>query len=412
LHKAKKGKVVVVGVGRVGLPLALLLADRGFLVYGLDTDPRILKALRQRRMPFLEHGGQAMLDRHLGHRFIPTENVADAEKADVVILTLGTPLDEHMNPVISELERAVSQMLPFLHKGQLLILRGTVSPGTTNYFRRFLERHTRFRVGRDFGLAFCPERIAEGHALQELPEIPQLVGADDTTSRRRAEKFFRNITPHIQAGDTVSVELAKLFTNMYRYIDFAIANEFMIIAHQHDRKIHDILSLVNWKYKRGGLKQPGLTGGPCLYKDGFLLVGRSPFSELFTVSWKVNENVPAFLIEQIRTLIPLEGAKVAILGLAFKREIDDTRNSLSYKAKKIFVAAGANVFLHDPYVPSQSLEKVLHGADVVFLAMNHRYYLRRRKEIAKLSKRDAVVCDVWNSFLTGKIIYRVGDLRV
>lgn len=412
MRKTEKGKVVVVGVGRVGLPLALFLADRGFHVYGLDTDPRILKALRQRRMPFLEHGGQSMLDKHLGHRFIPTENVADTATADVVILTLGTPVDEHMNPVFSDLERAVSQILPFLCKGQLLVLRSTVSPGTTTYLRRFLERHTRFRIGRDLGLAFCPERIAEGHALQELPEIPQLVGADDMASRRRAVTFFRNITPHTLVGDTVSVELAKLFTNMYRYIDFAIANEFMIIAHQHERRIYDILSLVNWKYKRGGLKKPGLTGGPCLYKDGFFLIGRSPFSELITVSWKVNETVPAFLIDQIRKLKMLEGAKVAILGLAFKREIDDTRNSLSFKAKKIFLAAGANVFLHDPFVPSQRLENVLHEADVVFLAMNHKYYVRRKKEIARLSKRDAVVCDVWNLFLTGKVIYSIRELRV
>ena len=185
-----------------------------------------------------------------------------------------------------------------------------------------------------------------------------------------------------------------------------------MLAHQHQRKIYEILPLVNWRYKRAGLKQPGFTGGPCLYKDGFFLINKSPFSELITVSWKVNETVPAFLIEQIRALKPLEGAKVAILGLAFKREIDDTRNSLSFKAKKIFLAEGANVFLHDPYVPSDRFDNVVEGADVVFVAMNHKYYASQKKRILRLAKADAVICDIWNLFREGRILYSCRSSKV
>lgn len=400
-----KQTVTVVGMGRVGLPLALFLAERGFRVFGLDTNSAILETLHRGHMPFIEHGAQALLVKHLGRSFFPTEDVADIAKAAVILLTLGTPVDEHLNPDFSQLERAITQMVPFLKRGQLLVLRSTVSPGTTAYLRRFLERHAGFRIGRNLLLAFCPERIAEGYALEELPQIPQVIGADDQASRRAATAFFKNITPNILASDSVSVELAKLFTNMYRYIDFAIANEFMMLAHQHQREIYEILPLVNWRYKRAGLKQPGFTGGPCLYKDGFFLINKSPFSELITVSWKVNETVPAFLIEQIRALKPLEGAKVAILGLAFKREIDDTRNSLSFKAKKIFLAEGANVFLHDPYVPSDRFDNVVKGADVVFVAMNHKYYASQKKRILRLAKADAVICDIWNLFREGRILY-------
>ncbi len=411
LRNRRKQTALVVGLGRVGLPLALFLAEREFLVFGLDGDRAVLDGLRRRRMPFLERGAETLLDKHLGNRFVLTENIADTSKANVIIITVGTPVDEHLNPVFSGLESAIGQMLPFLRKGQLLALRSTVSPGTTAYLRRFIERNTSFQVGRDLMLAFCPERIAEGHSLEELPEIPQLIGADEERSRHGALAFFKKVTPKVLVSDTVSVELAKLFCNMYRYIDFAVANEFMMVAHEHQRKIYEILRLVNWGYKRGGVKQPGLTGGPCLYKDGFFLISKVPFSELITVSWKVNETVPAFLIEHIRRLKPLEGAKVVILGLAFKREIDDTRESLSFKAKKIFLAEGAEVFLHDPYVPSERFDAAVRDADVVFVAMNHRYYMRRKSQISKLAKRNAVICDVWNLYGTGKIIYQRGELE-
>lgn len=403
--------VAIVGLGRVGLPLGLYLADRGFQVYGIDIRQELIDQLLAHQMPFIEAGAGALLEKYVPRRLKPTTDPAAISRCRTVILTLGTPVDEHINPVYDQLTGAVRGLLPHLRAGQLLVLRSTVSPGTTALLRRFLDQHTPLRVGRDLFLAFCPERIAEGHSLEELPEIPQIVGSDDAASQRRAVAFFRPIAPQVLAGRSIEAELAKLFCNMYRYIDFAIANEFMMIADTYEADIYRVLRLANQGYKRAGLKSPGLTSGPCLYKDGFFLVNRIPFAELISLSWRIHETTPAYLIERIKRHADLREAKVAILGMAFKREIDDVRNSLAFKARKILIAEGASVVMHDPYVPSASYAEALRGASVVLIAMNHAAYRRQgRAMLLRHAPAEALVCDIWNLLGRG-ILYRVGDLK-
>jgi len=404
--------VAVVGLGRVGLPLALVFARTGFRVNGIDISEDLLARLLRKEMPFREEGAQELLEQMVGVYFFPSRDISRIQGCEAIILTLGTPVDEHMNPVLSQVESVVKQIIPYLRSGQLIALRSTVSPGTTEYLGRIIAKHTRLRIGADIFLAFCPERIAEGHSLEEIPEVPQIVGGVDPASTQRATALFQQITKSVLPADARSVELAKLYCNMYRYIDFAIANEFMMIAHQHDRDIYEIIHLVNSGYKRGGLKQPGFTGGPCLYKDGFFLVSKTPFNELISCAWKINETVPAYLIEQIKKVKRIEGSKVSILGLAFKKDIDDTRNSLSFKARKIFHAEGGDVHVHDPFVPSEPLEQVLEQADIILLAMNHSCYQTLWPERLKtFAKKDAVVCDIWNLCGTGKIIFSLADQR-
>lgn len=412
-HKEGNMNIAIFGMGRVGLPLGLVFAEHGQNVIGVDTDENRVETIRKGVMPFMEYGAEHLLKKHINKAFNVTTDAGEAViKSEVLIFTLGTPVDEHVNPVFTQIENALLEIIPHLRKGQLLILRSTVSPSTTEYIKRFIEKETKFTIGKDFFLAFCPERIAEGFSIQELPEIPQIIGAMDKESTARAEQVFRTFSSKILHSDAKSAELAKIFTNMYRYINFAIANEFMMIADAHGRNIYDIIELVNKDYKRGGLKQPGLTAGPCLFKDGFFLINKIPFTELIAVSWKLNESVPMYLISQISKLKKLENSKVAILGLAFKRNIDDTRNSLSFKAKKILLAEGAKVALHDPHTIAEPVEEVLKDADVVFLAMNHDYYKEMDPELIKRNvKKDAIVCDVWNVFGTGRIIYNVSELK-
>ena len=263
-------------------------------------------------------------------------------------------------------------------------------------------------------MAFCPERIAEGKSLVELAQIPQIVGGADRLSTQKAADFFKNLGVKVNVADDVSAELAKLFTNMYRYINFAIANEFMILAGNHRRDIYKIVDLVNRDYKRGGLALPGLTGGPCLFKDGFFLVADIPFSDLIATSWKINEAIPLFLIKKIRERTKLEGKKASILGLAFKAEIDDIRESLAFKVKKALERERAKVHLHDPYVaPYQNnLDETLKDADLIFLATNHAAY--QKLDIAKVKKlvsANCVICDVWNVFKTNRIIFTIKSLE-
>jgi len=411
--KSSQLTAAVVGIGRVGLPLALFLADKGFTVQGVDVDSQKVNLIAAGKMPFLEEGAPALLKKHLNKSFFVSSDFKNIASAKTIILTLGTPVDENMNPSLVQIDKALELARPYFTKGQLLILRSTVSPSTTGYVRSYLNDLKGIQVGTNFFLAFCPERIAEGRSLKELAEIPQIVGGVDRASSKRAAEFFGNLGIEVNISDDISAELAKLFTNMYRYINFAIANEFMILAGNYHRDIYQIVDLVNHKYKRGGLAMPGLTGGPCLFKDGFFLIGDVPFADLIATSWKINESVPLFLIKKIRERAKLEGKKAVILGLAFKAEIDDIRESLAFKVKKALERERSKVFLHDPYVSEYKgdLKAILKNADLIFLATNHAMYKKLDIEnIKKLVSKNCVICDVWNVFETNKIIFTVRSL--
>lgn len=398
--------VAVIGLGRVGLPFALYLARHGHTVQGIDSNPDTVAALRAGRMPFREEGGQEALSETLGQRFFPGSELRALREVDTIIITLGTPVDEFNNPVFLPIENLLRAALPHLRPGQLLVLRSTVAPGATEHLGRLIERSTSFKIGRDLFLATCPERIAEGKSFSELPEVPQIVGGVDPASSERAAEFFRLVTPTVLVLDSRSAELAKLFCNMYRYVDFAVSNEFMMIAAQHGREVYPIIDAVNRGYKRGGIKSPGLAGGPCLYKDGFFLINKIPYNELIASAWKIHETTPAYLIEQARAYKPIDGAKTAILGLTFKKNIDDTRNSLAFKLKKLLLAEGADVHLHDPFIASESREEALRDADFVFVAINHDAFLDLTPDTLRRQARpDAVICDIWNLLGTGKIVF-------
>ena len=402
--------VAVVGLGRVGLPFALFLAQHGCTVHGVDNNLKSIEVLRSGQMPFREDGAQDALDATLGKRFHPTDDIAALAKAETIIITLGTPVDDFNNPIFLPIENLLRATMPHLHSGQLVVLRSTVAPGSTEHLGRLIERSTAFRIGHDLFLAFCPERIAEGKSFTELPEVPQIVGGLDAASSERAARFFSQITSTVIQVDARSAELSKLFCNMYRYIDFAVANEFMMIAAQHDREVYPILNAINRNYKRGGIKSPGLTGGPCLYKDGFFLTGKIPYNELISSAWKIHETTPAYLVERARAYKPIDGAKVAILGLAFKRDIDDIRNSLAFKLKKILLAEGADVHLHDPLLPSEPIADALRDAAFVFLAMNHSAFdALTPARLREQTQPDAVVCDIWNMLGTNRVVFSLAD---
>jgi len=409
----KTGSVAVVGIGRVGLPLSLFVANKGYKVYGLDVDAAKVAVILKGEMPFKEENAEELLKKHIRKNFTPTTDFSNISKSKIIIMTLGTPVDDNMNPSLVQIDRALLTMKPFLRPGQLLILRSTVSPGTTDYVKSSINDVTKLKVGHNFYLAFCPERIAEGKSLKELEEIPQIIGGVDRISNQKAAEFFQSLSISVNKSDAVSAELAKLFTNMYRYITFAIANEFMILAGNYNRDIYKIVDLVNKNYKRGGLSLPGLTGGPCLFKDGFFLISDVPFADLIATSWKINESIPLFLINKVKQRRKLEGKKAVILGLAFKADIDDTRESLAFKVNKALERERARVFLHDPLIQEYQtdLKDTLKDADFVFIATNHTYYKNLDiKEIKKLVSKNCVICDVWNVFKTNRIIFTIKSL--
>lgn len=413
----KSKNISVVGIGRVGLPLALVLADERFKVFGIGKSLDKIKLLNKKTMPFMEKGADRLLKKYVNKNLFFTTDYQVIKESEIIILTLGTPVDENMNPVLDQIDQSLEQMMPFLKKNQLIILRSTISPRTTIYVKEKIELKTKFRVGKNIYLAFCPERIAEGNSIIEIKEIPQIIGGIDKISGQKAKDFFEGMGIKCVVSDAISAELAKLFTNMYRYISFAMANEFMVIAENFNRSIYEITNLVNEGYKRGGLVLPGLTGGPCLFKDGFFLINDNPYLDLITASWKINEALPLFILKKLHERVKLRNKKIVILGLAFKPEIDDIRESLSFKIRKALIREHAQVILHDPYVKDYKQQEVLHdlkkalvGAQIVIIATRHKEYEKKKKVIIKNLDKSVYICDIWNIFGTNKMIFKAGKL--
>jgi UDP-N-acetyl-D-mannosaminuronic acid dehydrogenase len=399
-------KAAVVGIGRVGLPLAIFFASKGVYTYGIDVDAKKIDMLREGKAPFREKGMEEALAKVNGKDFKATMDFSKIADSDYVVLTLGTPVDEHMNPDYTQLEAALGSMKQHFREGQTLVLRSTVSPGSTEYLKNFIEEKTTFKVGKDFYLVFCPERIAEGKAMEELEVLPEIVGSLDEESGKKAEELFKAMGKEVYRTSAINAELLKLFTNMYRYINFAVGNEFLVIADEWDANIHEIVELSNKNYPRGGPKIPGFTAGPCLFKDGFFLTSTIPFSDLISTAWKINENLPGHLINKAKKIKPLKGAKSVVLGMAFKANSDDDRLSLSHKIKKILKRESANVVTHDVYRDGPDFEAAIKDAEFLVMATPHNEYKKPLDWYRKHVKPGCVVIDVWNVFGKGSVIFR------
>lgn len=413
MSKITNSKIAVVGIGRVGLPLALAFANEGFTVYGVDINTSLVELLLKKQMPFLEVDGKKLLRKLIGKKFFPTTNYSVISEVDYIIMCLGTGVDQNLNPVYKEIDTALNQAANYFRKNQTLILRSTVSPATTEYIKSFINKIRRLEVGKNFYVAFCPERIVEGKALKELSELPQVIGATDKETVQKCIQLFSAFGVECLVTDEVSAELAKIFTNMYRYINFAIANEFMMIAQNYGKDILEIVNLVNKGYKRGGLALPGLSAGPCLYKDGFFITDSLPFIDLIHTSWKINQSTPVYLINKLKELTSLRSKKVVILGLSFKADIDDPRESLALTAKNAFSREGARTIIHDPLIRPYDTDVylALQNADIIFVATRHKEYSEiNHKKVKQVCAKDSLVCDIWNVFGKGKIIFKTQDL--
>lgn len=399
--------VAVIGIGRVGLPLALYFASQGVKTYGVDIDQAKIILLLEGKMPFKEDGAQEVLETTLNKVFIPTNDFAAIKNARFIFLTIGTPVDDFLNPDFSQLHAALDSIAPFLSKGQTLILRSTISPGTTEYLKNYIEQKLPFTIGKDFYLAFCPERIAQGKSLTELAQLPEIVGGSDEESTKEVVSFFNAIKKESYPTTARNAELLKLFTNMHRYINFAIANEFMVLAEEWGGDIHKIVELSNKNYPRGGPKSPGLAAGPCLFKDGFFLTSGMPFPDLITTAWSINENIPGYLVNRLKKDMSLKGKKCVILGMAFKANNDDQRASLSHKIKKLLRREMADVIMHDPHHHEEPFEKIIAGADVIFIATPHDEYKQDLDYYKKFINSGTTVIDVWNILKQNSILFKI-----
>lgn len=388
--------VVLGGAGHVGLPLSLALADAGLRVGIFDIDEGTLERLARGEMPFREAGADELL-----RSVLPTGRLEMSPAADIlgrtrqVIVVIGTPVDEFLGPSMTLFERIVDQVAPQLAPGTLVVLRSTVYPGTTAYVARHLAAR-----GCAADVAYCPERIAEGHALEELGSLPQIVGADDPRAGDRAEALFRTLAGRIIRTTSREAELAKLLTNTWRYMKFAVANQFFVVADQAGADYAKVLDAVRRDYPRAAdLPGPGFAAGPCLFKDTMQLAAfTSDHFPMGQAAMQVNEGMPAYIVNALeRRHGTLQDRTVGILGMAFKADSDDHRASLSFKLRKLLQWAGARVLCTDPYVADRRfvpLETVLAESEILVLGVPHSSY-----RDLDVSGRDVV--DIWGALGTG-----------
>src|SRR3977135_330967 len=343
--------VVVGGCGHVGLPLALSLADCGYKVGIDDIDAAKVEQVKSGHVPFLEKGAEALLK-----QLLPTgrlELASDASsiaRTDTIILVIGTPIDEFMNPSVGIFERVIDELLPHLNSGSLIVLRSTVFPGTTDSVALRLRD-----AGVEADVVFCPERIAEGHALEELRTLPQVVGASSDAAFTKASRLFARL-----GGSSVATHSSHT-------------------PHRAGLAYGRVLDAVRHDYPRAAdFPGPGFAAGPCLLKDPMQLSAYTPDQfPMGQAAMQINEGLPNYIVDALNSKRSLQGRTVGILGMAFKGESDDPRASLSYKLRKLAAFKGARVMCTDPYVEDasfQPLDKVLRDSDVIVIGAPHRAY--------------------------------------
>ena len=384
--------MIIGGCGHVGLPLGIALADRGMSTLLYDVNEDAVEKVNAAQLPFDEPGAADVLQRVVAEqRLVASTDPSVVGRAEHVVVVIGTPVDQHLNPDPQAIPRALAACSDYFADGQLIVLRSTVYPGVTALVERMFER-----LDLDVDVTFCPERIAEGRALIELYELPQIVAGRSERACSRAEKLFRRMTDTIVTLEPEEAELAKLFTNTWRYIKFATANQLYMMANDFGLDYERIRSALAHEYPRAqDLPGAGFAAGPCLLKDTMQLAAfNNNQFQLGHAAMLVNEGLPLYVVAKIQERYDLSDMTVGILGMAFKAESDDIRSSLSYKLKRILEFRSQEVLSTDPFVPPEvdaallPLDAVVERADLLIIGAPHRQY-------ADLAVGKPVI-DIWN----------------
>ncbi|TVL67181.1 nucleotide sugar dehydrogenase [Brachyspira hyodysenteriae] len=389
--------LVIGGLGHVGLPLSIALANEGKKVCIYDINEKVYNDVINGIIPFYEENMEDMLKKVLKDRTLSLSLKPDVIKdSKIVIIIVGTPVDEHLNPTFSNIKRMIDELVPYINNDQLIILRSTVYPGISSKIRDWFLEHN---LTPD--IAFCPERILEGKAMEELYNLPQIISSFTDKGLERARELFSLLTKDIIVLEPMEAEVTKLFTNVWRYIKFSVSNQFYMIANDYGLDFYKIYDAMTFNYPRTkDFPKAGFAAGPCLFKDSMQL---GAFNNgnfyLGHTAMLINEGLPNYIVKSLSLKHNLKELTVGILGMAFKSESDDIRESLSYKLKKILSISSKKVLCSDPYVKDNdliSLEEIIEKSDIFIIGAPHKIY----KDI----KTDKKIVDVWNLLGNGGII--------
>ena len=386
-----KDVAVIGGCGHVGLPLSLVLASSGRRTLVYDVDAPKVEAVRSGRMPFAEEGGEEALTAVLRNGLLEVTDRPDLlASCEFLIMVIGTPVDDYLNPSFSGLVKCLETCRPHLRDGQVLVLRSTVFPGISSHVQAWLSR-----AGLSVSVVFFPERVVQGRSLAEIRSLPQIVSAFSPEALERAKALFAPFTSEFVEMAPMEAELCKLMTNAWRYLQFATVNQFYMIATENGLDFDRVLHGCRHHYPRmASMPGPGLAAGPCLFKDTMQLAAFSHNTfVLGHAAMLVNEGLPAHLIALAKRKADLSSRVAGVLGMAFKSESDDPRASLSYKLRRLLLLEAREVLATDPYVPDPGLlplDEVLARSDVLFIGAPHARY----RDLAL--RKDQLLVDVWN----------------
>ena len=374
-------KVAVVGsCGRTGFRFSLVASNKGHHVVGIDLDEEKIYEIKQGNLPFTEKDAEIYLEQALKKKSLTvTSDYKPIEKAEIVVIAVSTPVDSNLNPGLEPVAGVVLDIAPYLKENQLIIFRSILSPVVIERIKTLIEDKTGFKIGKNLYLAFAPEVNDENSNIHSLANSPQPVGAYDEESHVAAEDFFKTITKGKITWLTPSeAMLSKLMKNMHSYIQSAIANEFYLLAEEHKANIHKIFNSLQWK---SHYPNPN-SSGPGTHKEGWFLVDQIPFGDLITTAFKINESIPALIVQKLQNY---KINKVAILGMSNWADSDYYRSSLSYKLRKLLYYKNYTVGCYDPYLPEYADSSAIHKSDVVILMTPHKEFedLNRIKELVK-----------------------------
>lgn len=390
-------RICVIGLGYIGLPTATVLAGSGLTVVGVDTNEAAVTRINQGKIhitePHLEEKvAEAVREGRLRAVTVP-------EPADAFIIAVPTPFMADKMADLSYVKSAAESLIPYLRKGNLVILESTVPPRTTTDVLLPILKKTGLKIGDELLVAFCPERVLPGRIMEELIHNSRVVGGVDECSAAAARELYASfVKGEIYLTDATTAEMTKLMENTYRDVNIALANEFALIAEQSGVNVWDAIRFAN-NHPRVNIHQPGPgVGGHCIAVDPWFIVEQAgPLARLIRTAREINDGMPHHVANRVRELVAgIPNPKIAVLGMTYKANVDDCRESPSVEIIQLLRGMGLQVAVCDPLARDESvvpMAEALHGADVLVLLVNHDDFRYLSPQKTGLLLRNRVVFD-------------------
>ncbi len=379
---------IIGGAGHVGFPLGLIFSSKGFKVSLIDKDQANINKINSGRIPFLEENSKTLLKKMMRKkRIFATKQIQNVTKSKYIIICIGTPINNQLNPNLINFINFFHQLKKFLRRDHIVIIRSSIYPGISNRIYKIIQKKCK-------NLSYCPERIVQGKSISELPKLPQLVSGKSKIAIKESGKLFKKICKKVIYTKVIEAELIKLLSNAYRYINFSISNQFYMICQSQNLDFFRIRDIMRDGYLRNAnIPMSGFTAGPCLLKDTMQL--SSFYNHNFSLgraAMSINEGIPKFIINKLKKKFNLKNKTVGVLGLAFKSETDDVRDSLAIKLVKLLKKMKIKTLQSDEFYKSkENVDKrdLIKKSDIIILSTPHKAY--KKLKIGK----NKVLIDVW-----------------